>query len=210
LERVGLLVGFAFLCAPACGQGMPAAVAPAAADPKGPPRLPDGVVVDPPRSVPNAITRGQARGVISLREPPRRDVVVNLLQAFIDGWENESLDALVGLLVPDAGPLDGAEHGHAALVEGWRQRLRSHDYARLAGLDVLRTERIQSWAWDELGTPETPARPTGMHPAEILVRAPLEVTRIAGEKVFGDALMMVLRQADGKLRIAAYGEVDGP
>ncbi len=156
------------------------------------------------------MTRGEARGVVSLRAPTGNDAVADLMQAFVEGWEHESIDALVALLTPDAGAIEGPDHGHAALVESWRQRLRAHDYARLAGAEILRPDRIQRWAWDELGAPETPARPRGMLPAEILVRAPVEVTRVAGERVFGDVMTMVLRREDGKLRIAAYGEVDGP
>ena len=49
-----------------------------------------------------------------------------------------------------------------------------------------------------------------MRSGEVLVRAPLEVTRVAGERVFGDVLMMVLRRQDGSLRIAGYSEVDAP
>ena len=147
---------------------------------------------------------------MSLREPAGNAAVVELLQAFVDGWEHESLDSLAALLLPDASAIDGGEHGHVSLVEAWRQRLRAHDYARLAGMEVLRPDRIQRWAWDELGTPETPARPPGMRPADLLVRVPLEVTRIAGERVFGDVMTMVLRREDGKLRIAAYGEIDAP
>jgi hypothetical protein len=200
----------AFAVAAGCAQPRVEAVAPARAAPRDVRRLPDGVVIDLPPSVPTAVARGQARGVLSLREPPGSDAVADLLQAFVDAWESESLDALMALLAPDAGPIDGPEHGRAALVESWRQRLRAHDYGHLAGLDVLRPERVQRWTWDELGTPDTPARPPGMLPAEILVRAPLEITRVAGEKVFGDALMMVLLEKDGKLRIAEYGEVSAP
>ena len=124
--------------------------------------------------------------------------------------ERESLEALLGLATADAGLIDGPDHGHAALVESWRQRLRAHDYGRLAGAEIVLPERIERWEWDELGTPPRPRDPTGMRPGEILVRAPLEVTRVAGERVFGDVLLMVLRRQDGSLRIAGYSEVDAP
>ena len=213
------LVVFAWLgalvVAAGCGHASPAVVTAPRADveraaDRAVTRRPDAVVVDPPPSLPSAVAHVEARGVVSLREPPGNAAVAELLQAFIDGWERESIDALVALLTPDAGAIDGSEHGHATLVDGWRQRLRAHDYARLAGTDILRPDRIQRWAWDELGAPDAPPRPASMRPAEIYVRAPLEVTRIAGEKVFGDVMVMVLRREDGKLRIAAYGEMDAP
>jgi hypothetical protein len=207
-------VAWGLVASMACGSVNPAPIAPAPADRGGPPgkdpRRPDAVVVDPPQSVPSAVAHVEARGVITLREPAGNAAVDGLLQAFVDGWEHESIDALVALLAPDAVLLDGSERSHATLVETWRQRLRAHDYARLSGAEVLRADRVQRWAWDELGTPESPARPPGMRPSDLLVRAPLEVTRVAGERVFGDVMIMVLRHEDGKLRIAAYGEVDAP
>ena len=78
-----------------------------------------------------------------------------------------SLDALLALTAPDAGLIDGPDHGHAALVESWRQRLRAHDYGRLAGAEVMLPEHIERWEWDELGPPPGPTRPPTMRPGEI-------------------------------------------
>ena len=55
------------------------------------------------------------------------------------------------LATADAGLIDGPDHGHAALVESWRQRLRAHDYGRLASAEIVLPERIERWEWDELG-----------------------------------------------------------
>jgi hypothetical protein len=167
-------------------------------------------MVDAPPVLPAPLSRSGARGVVSLREPPAQDAVVELVRAFLDGWQRESLDALLGLALPDAGLIDGPDHGHSALVESWRQRLRAHDYGRLAGTEMVLPERIERWEWDELGASPKPPRPAGMRPGELLVRAPLEVTRVAGERVFGDVVMMVIRRQEGGLRIAGYGEVDTP
>jgi hypothetical protein len=202
-----LAVGALVLVTVGCG-GAVAVTAPAAEEKV--PRRPDAVALDPAPALPAAAIRGPARGVVALREPAAEDAVNDLVQGFLDGWERGSLDALLALTALDAGLIDGPEHGHAALVESWRQRLRAHDYSRLAGAEVVRRERIERWEWDELGTPATPTRPAGMRPGEILVRAPLEITRIAGERVFGDVVTMVLRRQDGRLRIAAYGEGDAP
>jgi hypothetical protein len=217
-------VGFGIACFAlnvACGGAAPATASAASAVdslPSGtgsatsaiPPRKPDGVVLETPATVPTPLVHGSADGVVSLREPAAQDAVVELVDAFFDGWQRESLDSLLALAAPDAGLLDGPDHGHATLVDSWRQRLRAHDYGRLAGAEIVSPERIERWQWDELGTPPMPARPSGMRPGEILVRAPLEVTRVAGERVFGDVVVMVLRRQDGALRIAAYGEGDAP
>jgi hypothetical protein len=166
------------------------------------------VALDAPPLAPAPSARGNARGVVSLREPPGDDAVVELVEAFLDAWQRESLDGLLALTAPDAGLLDGAEHGHAALVESWRQRLRAHDYGRLEGEDLVRPERVERWEWDDLALPQAPSRPAAMRPGDVLVRAPLEVTRVGGERVFGDVIVMVLRRQTGHLRIAAYGEND--
>jgi hypothetical protein len=175
-----------------------------------PPRRPDAVVIDPPPLRPPPAVRSGAQGVVSLREPAGRDAVVELVQAFLDAWQRGSLDSLLALSASDAGLLDDPEHGHAALIESWRQRLRAHDYGRLPVAEIVRPDRIERWDWEELGTPATPSRPPVMVPGEILVRAPLEVTRLGGEKVFGDVVVMILRRQEGRLRIAAYGEADAP
>jgi hypothetical protein len=184
------------------------AVDPGAAPP--PPRRPDGVVLEPEALVPAAAARAPARGVIALREPAGADAVVELVRGLFDGWSRQSLDAMLAFTTSDAGLLDGSDHGHAALVESWRQRLHAHEYNRLAGSEIVRPERIERWDWDELGTPPNPSRPSGMHAGEVLVRVPIEVTSIAGERVFGDMLTLVLKRQEGRLRIAAYGESEGP
>ncbi len=185
---------------PAAGEASPTLAATA--------RAPDGVVIDPPPVLPAPLSRSSAQGVVSLREPPAHDAVVELVRTFLDGWQRESLETLLGLSTSDAALIDGADRGHAALIESWRQRLRAHDYGRLAGTELVLPERIERWEWDDLGAPNRPVRPSGMKSGDILVRAPLEVTRVAGERVFGDVVVMVLRRQDGGLRIAGYGEVD--
>jgi hypothetical protein len=197
-------------CAPAASQATVAASPTSLPEPSPSvvARAPDGVVIDPPPLVPAPRSRSTARGVVALREPPAQDAVIELVRTFLDGWQRESLETLLSLTAPDAGLIDGPDHGHAALVESWRQRLRIHDYGRLAGSEMVLPERIERWEWDELGGPTRPSRPSGMRPGEILVRAPLEVTRVAGERVFGDVVMMILRRHEGALRIAGYTEVD--
>jgi hypothetical protein len=148
--------------------------------------------------------------VLALREPPSEDEVVALLRAFFDAWQHESLESLLAFSTADAGELEGTDHGHAALVENWRQRLRAHDYARISGAEIVRAERVERWEWDDLGTAPNPPRPAAMRPGDLYVRAPVEVPHIAGERVFGDSVTMVLRRQEGKLHIAAYGEADSP
>jgi hypothetical protein len=157
-----------------------------ALDPRdeAPRRKPDGVLLEPPAALPYV-------GVL-------------------DAWQRESLDQLVLLLTSDAGPMDARSRGKAVLVETWRERLHAHEYRRLAGMSLVRVERIERYGWGDLSAPDAPARPPDMHADELLVRVPLEVTRIAGERLFGDMILLLLRREEGKYKVAAYGETDAP
>jgi hypothetical protein len=146
--------------------------------------------------------------VTTLREPVSRLAIVRVVRSVIEAWQSESLEALGALLAADAGPIEGRGHGRGSLTESWRQRLHAHEYARLAGVQLIREERIEYWSADELGGSSAPASPPDMRPDEILVRVPIDRTRVAGERLFGDVLVLVLRRENGELRIAAYGEVE--
>jgi len=173
-----------------------------------PPRRPDGVVLEPAAALPGPMRRADADGIVALREPLSSDLIAEVVDAMADAWERGQLEGMVALLAPDAGPLDGRARGRTALVESWRQRLRAHDYPRLVSVELVRRDRIAHWEWDELGGPDAPARPRDMRPGEILVRAPIEVTHFGGERLFGDAMVLILRPEDRKLKVTAYGEVD--
>lgn len=197
----------ALLLTAACASSPPALQAPSAsAEP--PPRRPDAVVVEPPPAMPVPASHAEAHGVVALREPLSSDAVVDVVRALLDAWQRESLDALGALLAADAGPIDARARGRAALVESWRQRMRQHPFRRLEGLQLVRPERIEHYAYDELGGPDAPLRPSSMREGEVYVRAPLEVTQVAGEKYFDDFIILLLRREEGGYKIVAYGETD--
>ncbi len=164
--------------------------------------------MEPPPAMPVPAAHAEAHGVVALREPLSSDAVVDVVRALMDAWQRESLEALGALLTADAGPIESRARGRASLVESWRQRMRAHPYRRLEGLQLVRPERIEHYAYDELGVADAPARPAGMREGEIYVRVPLEVTQVAGEKYFDDVIVLLLRREEGGYRIAAYGEAD--
>jgi hypothetical protein len=191
-----------------CAAASPAVVdAPSATgSAESPPRKPDAVVVEPPAAMPAVSLRATARGVVALREPMAGDAVGAVVEQVAEAWQLGSLEGLMALLTVDAGPIEARARGRGPLVEGWRQRLHAHEYTRLAGVDLVRADRVERWTWDELGAAGGPSRPAGMRPDELYVRAPLEVTHIANEKVFGDAMVLLLRPEDGRYKVSAYGE----
>jgi hypothetical protein len=201
-----LLLAGALLLA-GCGAAPPPLAAPSTD--KDIPRRPDAVVVEPPEAIPPPASRAEAQGVVTLREPLAADAVREIVEQLTDAWKKQSLEALVALLTSDAGPIEGRGHGRGPLVEAWRQRLRTHEYSRLAGTEIVRLDRIERWTYDELGSSDAPARPADMRAGEIYVRVPFEVTHLGSEKLFEDILELVLRREEGHYRIAAYGEVGG-
>jgi hypothetical protein len=152
--------------------------------------------------------RAEAYGVVALRQPIATEAVVALVRTWVEAWQRESLDGLAELLSPDAAPIDARGHGRAALVDSFRQRLSAHEYGRLSGLDLVRTERIERLAYDDFDARGAPPRPPEMRRDDLYVRVPVEVTRAGGERLFGDTMLLVVRAEEGKLRIAAYGEAD--
>jgi hypothetical protein len=159
--------------------------------------------------MPNVAGRAPARGVVALREPMSGDAVQAVVQQLADAWQLGSLEALAALLTSDAGPIEARGRGRGPLIENWRQRLHAHEYARLAGVDLIRPERVERWTWDELGASDGPSRPPDMQPDELYVRAPVEVTHLGNEKVFEDVIVLLLRPEDGRYKVSAYGEVEG-
>jgi len=157
--------------------------------------------------MPATVTVADARGVIALRASLSADAIRDCVAALLDAWQRASLDALSGLLAEGAGPIEARARGPGALVEAWRQRLRAHEYRRLEGLDLVRLDRVEHYAFSELGGPDSPARPADMHPDEIYVRVPLEVTQVAGEKLFEPTIVLLVRAEHAAARIVAYGEV---
>jgi hypothetical protein len=172
-------------------------------------RRPDAVLLEPVVARPPTVAHADAQGVVALRTPIGEGAVAAVVRGWIDAWQRESLDALADMLSPDAVPIESSHgHGRAALLDSFRQRLQAHDYARLTGLEVLRPDRIERADYEDLAAIAGRSRPPEMRPDDLYIRVPLELTHVAGERLFGDVLVFVLRREDGKLRIAAYGEDD--
>jgi hypothetical protein len=165
------------------------------------------VVLEPPPALPSPAEGSTAGGVIALREALGADAVREVVQSVVDGWVHESLDQLTLLLTSDAGPIEQRGRGRSALVEGWRQRMHAHEYGRLSGLELVDPRRIERYRYGEL-PPASSVASSEVRPGEVLVRVPLEVTRIAGERFFGDTMLLVLRREGREYRVAAYGEVE--
>ncbi len=167
------------------------------------------VVIEPPPARPDPVDRSGARGIVSLREPIARAAVERFVERFFAAWQRGLLEGLAVFLASDAEPLYGGAHGRSSVIENWQQRLAAHDYARLAGLELVRPERIERWSWDDLSAPDAPRRPVGMRPGDMVVRVPVEVTQAAGERFFGDVTVLWVRRDGGDLLIAGYGEIEG-
>ncbi len=212
-----------FLCVAAlfaiegCGMYGPPATALALPDA---PRQPDGVVVEPEMAVPEAIERASAEGVVALRPPLGDEAVVTVVHRLFRAFAHEDVDALQAILTEDAVALAGpgtnrTSRGTGSLLEQWRVRVKNPAYARLgvsAAVDLVDEERIARFVYEDLGRPGAPDRPAAMKPGELLVRFSVAAPtpRVGAERLFGDAMTLLLRRDGRVYRIAAVGEENGP
>jgi hypothetical protein len=194
----------------ACGQSPPlVATVSTATDLPDAARKPDGVLLDPPPALPSAVAHADARGVVALREPADVNAVRTFVTTFIAAFVREDLATLQSVLASDATTLDASGRApRQVILSDWLRRLQQLEYSRLEGVDVVLTQRIQRFDYDELGGPDDPPRPSMMRPGDTLVRAPIEVSRIGPDKFFGDVIVMVLRHDDTRYKIVAYEEID--
>jgi hypothetical protein len=197
------------------------------APPVDPPRRPDGVVLEPAPAEPAPQDRVRAEGVVALREPLGGDAVATIVRALFRGFEREDAEALASLVTDDATVLgaprgsrgqsgqtgqtgQAGQPGERSVLELWRARLRTFDYGRLAGAEVAQVDRIERFAYADLGGPGEPERPAEMQPGDLLARVPVATPRVGSEQLFGDAVVLLLRRDGRGFKIAGFGEENGP
>jgi hypothetical protein len=199
-------------CAVACEGARP--VAPTATELPDAGRHPDGVLVETPAALPSPVVRAEARGVVALREPLGVEAVHEVVLALVQAVQSEDLPAFEQLLLPECATIEtGAVRGsRVVIVERFRRRMRELDFSRLAGVELVRTDHIQHFEFEELESQREIARPPSMRPGDILVRFPIENARLGADRYFGDTWTLVLRRVEGtrKYRVAAFGESEAP
>jgi hypothetical protein len=144
-----------------------------------------------------------------------REVVIQIANSWLKG----SLDPLTEALLPDAVEIDdmgptttkaaSPGSGASGLVGRWRERLRGRSFDHLPAAELIAPERIVAYSWDDLGGLGAPARPRAMRPGDVYVRAPFEVNRVGLDRVWADALLLVLRRVGDRYKVVACGEVAG-
>lgn len=172
----------------------------------------EGVFLEPEPARPATASRAAAPGVVSLREPVGGWDIVWFVQSFLDAWRRESLDDLDALLSQssDAGPIEALGRGREAVLENWKERLKSHahEYAKLEG-ELVAPEGIETWDSDEVGRFEGSLPRATLRVGDVYVCAPLRVSSSGLDRLFGNFLVMVLRrEKGGELRMVGYGETD--
>jgi hypothetical protein len=167
------------------------------------PRQPDGVVLEPDPAVPLPAEQAASRGVVALREPLGEEPVVAVVHMLFRAFLRQDRDDLARLATSDAVALGPQA---SPLLERWQKMLAEHDYRRLSGMEVARTDRIARYDYSDLGGPGAPARPPSMHEGEILVTVPIAVPRVSSEAFFSDVVVLVLRRDGQRFRIAGFGE----
>ena len=174
------------------------------------PRHPDGVLIEPSPAIPPVEDSARARGVVALREPLADEAIKYVVRQYVRAWTTESLDGLEQLLTADAVSLDAAHQTRAQLRDAWRTRMQNLDFKKLAGAEVARLDHIERYDYADLGIPGAPARPSEMHPGDVLARVPIATPRVGAEQLFPDVVVLLLRRDEGRYRVAGIGEAGGP
>ena len=174
------------------------------------PRRPDGVLIEPTAALPEPSEQAPARGVVSLQEPLSEAAIRDVVRSYFQAFEREDILALAQLLTPDAVSLDARGIGRGAILEAWKARLKTLNFSKLAGVDVVEIDQVERFDYDDLGVPSAPARPQEMQRGEVYVRVPVATPSIAGERLFGDTITFLLRREEGHFKIAAIGEEAPP
>jgi hypothetical protein len=190
----------AVACGPRAGQGPGFATA---TDLPDVPRRPDGVVVDPSSELPIVEdTADVASAIVALKPPLPGKAARIVVAAFFHAITGEDLDALSDLLTPDANAPSRSRSGSTTMVDHWRARMRHFHYRTLANDTLYQDADIELYRFDDLETLAAgrPLRPPEMTRSDLLVRVPMLVVR-AGDRVFGDEIVFVLRRDKERFRI---------
>lgn len=173
----------------------------------GGPRHADGVAVDPAPSPVVTKLRGSTTtiGAIALTPSPAleeaRDVVKRYFDAMVEEDDKE-LTLTVSISALWSHPQSGGRGGSNAL-NFCRERTRRLDYQALSGRQVVRSNEIEIYRTEDLENPPPgrPSKPYEMVEGDVLARARVLVPRYAGDRMFGDEILFLLRVEKGAYRI---------
>ncbi len=171
------------------------------------PRRPDGVVLDLAVALPEVTDRGATGpALVALREPIEVRALTDLVRRYFKAWEREDVEGIARMLSADAVSL--RRSGQVNLLDGFRNRMRTYEYQKIAGLELARLDRLERFAFGDLEPGR--GRPTEMREGDVLVRVPIATPRLGGDPLFGEVLVLLVRREEGELRIAGVAEESGP
>jgi hypothetical protein len=174
-------------------------------------RKPDGVLLEPSPAVPVAVEHADARGVVALKMPLSIDDVKAVVAELMKGYENEAIEKIMVMLLPDA--VDPFKHLNLQQIRAEiNSRFQHLEFQKMRGLEVAHVDRAELREYDDLMTSGPRPRPPEMTPGDIWVRIPMTAPLSQGERLFDDYLVLILRRdaRDPKsaLKIAAIGETN--
>ena len=179
-------------------------------------RRPDGVLVEPAPAIPPPEEHGSAQaGVVALRQPISDEQIAELVHRYVRSFIDGEIDAFVDLTTNDAVLFgdSGRSAPRTALVQTLRSRYQQHvqDYRALHD-DIARLDRLERWAYEDLGPFTDPPRPAEMRKGDVYVRVPLDPRLSnAGDPLFRNTLVLLVRRdSDHTLKVAGLAETDTP
>jgi len=163
------------------------------------PRSPDGVLVEPPATLPTPKDSSDADRVVMLRPELAEAEVQTLLAAFFGALEAESLDALGHLCVPDAKMIDQGTTG-ARIIDVFRTRFRQHDFHTLVGIEYWDARRVRV----ERISVDSQSGASGLR-GDARIVVPVHVHLLPAPMLSAQLILLVRRNEQG-LRVVGYTE----
>jgi len=204
-----VVVGVSQACVQAAVVPTEVATPPAASgeDPR-PVRRPDGVFLDPPTARPEARDVAEAGGVVALSLPLSRAEAQRLVRAYVRAFSTGDVSSFAPILAHGARRLEDGSPGD--LAPSLERRLRSVDYSRLPVESAAAYEDVRVVGYDV--APEALQRSLRMRDGDVAVEVPIRLEWVAGLRLFGARVVLLLRREAGAhaWKIAGVREDDGP
>ena len=181
------------------------------------PRHPDGVFFDLPSALPPTRSEAHAEGIVLLREPISRDEALLAVRGYFRAFLSGESATLAGVLLHDARRLDEPP---GELLPALTSRLKGVDYSRVSADAVAAYDETRVMTYGDLRPGHLPAaregdlrpRPEPMREGDVLCVVPVRSPRVAGVRLFGNEVALLLRRstADGALKVAGLSEEGAP
>lgn len=189
----------------ACAAAKP--IAQGTPDEERPARRPDAVHVDLPAAIPAPRSVDSSGAVVALREAPSDEDVRDVVVAFVRAVDRGDFEQVQRFVSSDASLLATRLHpARGGLLEFLRARVRTEG-VRVAGSEAIRRDQVRVASSSAIPVRR---RPTELRDGDRIASAPVELSRLASDRVFGEVIVLVVRPEARGLKIVGYADAELP